>query len=1011
MWTYTAARRQRRCRATMSAFPGDRRRDDDDAVSGLTGTAATPLVDAVAAGAAFGMDVEGDVDAATVVTMSTSIATEMPADQGVVASSWKWRNADSGDVPGSSLSSPGGSVPNGGSAAASESCGADFSRGAAPAIAESVLDRRVAADGRSVEYLVKWEDAHNSWVSRARLLGHAGASAEVLVASYDLEHGTAGDVEADAAALGDSDRGGAGGESGCLDATAAAATWGSNGAGSRGRFGTGARSLRERKPSGGAAVGAMVDASAPKRPRSSKAADAGLAAAAAEAAAAGQGVSRPPVELDPAHAALRAEVIAGMESGDVAAVHRTLFQSPAGPHANVILDVDGHTPIHWAGALALPDMLAMLVASGEDVAAVNRHGETALHRAVIWKYAFDKRNFEHVVARMGTVGCLRDKDGRTPLQVVAVDLDDKKARPMNEYYMATLLNAHERGVMPCDLDNQDLRGETALSYCAACGAAELAFRLVDNGANCALANRSGRYPDDAAGHGDLWALLRTARRKLLATVYKRCAPGAAVTASSSGSSSSPALSPLRCSLQEKEKEQEQEQEQERRRHEAAGLRARRLPTRRGGGAAEALLVLAMPAGESATVFVQLDLELLGLPFRPAAAGAPSKSVPTLPEDAKLLASSGYVGSTHASVVPTANDVVGSRGVDMGKAAAVAATSADVGVEFMPRRNLCPGAALSVFARGMAATVVLGSGDGTSAGSDYGGGAAGDGGRARGRMLAELATAGRYTVEERERAKVKLLETMRSLNTTNRRKALINLCERIYDELVNLMDDDGVVWRAECFMELPSRKLYPDYYKLITCPISFSKVERRLKTGDARYRFFAEFEADLTLLWDNAMFYNEPGSMIYRDALALRDCFAACKHRFRVELLVVHLMNALPAAVAIPKLLARSPFGTSDDVLASMVAGACNARGLEESRDGAFGPTMGRGRGRGGGRGGGRGRGGTRGGSRGRVFGLLLLAEKRRARIQIFGGRHRRARELPPVCGSSGAGGPFQRKIE
>lgn len=74
--------------------------------------------------------------------------------------------------------------------------------------------------------------------------------------------------------------------------------------------------------------------------------------------------------------------------------------------------------------------------------------------------------------------------------------------------------------------------------------------------------------------------------------------------------------------------------------------------------------------------------------------------------------------------------------------------------------------------------------------------------------------------------------------------------------------------SEYFLELPSRKEYPDYYQFIAQPISFREVESRL---DAKsYINPHALVTDLHLMLDNAQFYNEENSVVWEDAQALRE---------------------------------------------------------------------------------------------------------------------------------------------
>lgn len=68
---------------------------------------------------------------------------------------------------------------------------------------------------------------------------------------------------------------------------------------------------------------------------------------------------------------------------------------------------------------------------------------------------------------------------------------------------------------------------------------------------------------------------------------------------------------------------------------------------------------------------------------------------------------------------------------------------------------------------------------------------------------------------------------------------------------------------KCFL-----KQYPDYYEVIKKPIDLREVAKRILAGN-HYTSIGELEADLLLMMDNAKRYNDPKSLIYKDALKMK----------------------------------------------------------------------------------------------------------------------------------------------
>ncbi|XP_063696880.1 protein polybromo-1 isoform X2 [Culicoides brevitarsis] len=98
------------------------------------------------------------------------------------------------------------------------------------------------------------------------------------------------------------------------------------------------------------------------------------------------------------------------------------------------------------------------------------------------------------------------------------------------------------------------------------------------------------------------------------------------------------------------------------------------------------------------------------------------------------------------------------------------------------------------------------------------------------------------------------------NNPAMKKKLLAIHEHLIDFTV-----DG---RAICinFLEKPSKKLYPDYYKVIAEPIDMQIIENRI-TQD-KYETLDDVLADYQLLFSNCRKYNEVKSQIYQDANTL-----------------------------------------------------------------------------------------------------------------------------------------------
>ncbi|TRM66051.1 hypothetical protein BD626DRAFT_196124 [Schizophyllum amplum] len=89
------------------------------------------------------------------------------------------------------------------------------------------------------------------------------------------------------------------------------------------------------------------------------------------------------------------------------------------------------------------------------------------------------------------------------------------------------------------------------------------------------------------------------------------------------------------------------------------------------------------------------------------------------------------------------------------------------------------------------------------------------------------------------------------------------------KLIDKTDDNGRILSTE-FMELPSKKLWPIYYKTIKNPECLEAIRKRVK--DKTYTNAADFAAGVELVFNNAMSFNQEYTMIWEDAKALKEHF-------------------------------------------------------------------------------------------------------------------------------------------
>ncbi|KAF3856374.1 hypothetical protein F7725_017097 [Dissostichus mawsoni] len=88
---------------------------------------------------------------------------------------------------------------------------------------------------------------------------------------------------------------------------------------------------------------------------------------------------------------------------------------------------------------------------------------------------------------------------------------------------------------------------------------------------------------------------------------------------------------------------------------------------------------------------------------------------------------------------------------------------------------------------------------------------------------------------------------------------------LYEAVKNFTDKRGRRL-STIFLRLPSRAELPDYYIAIKKPVDMEKIKSHMLAN--KYQDVDALVEDLVLMFNNACTYNEPESLIYRDALML-----------------------------------------------------------------------------------------------------------------------------------------------
>ncbi|CAG8707534.1 23714_t:CDS:2 [Dentiscutata erythropus] len=158
-----------------------------------------------------------------------------------------------------------------------------------------------------------------------------------------------------------------------------------------------------------------------------------------------------------------------------------ILHPPSDFDANIIIDQQGHTALHWAAAMANYDMASLLVKAGADPDRGNVHGETALMRSVMFQYNYENRCFHDIVQLLiRTIGNL-DIHDQTVLHHIAIYATTKGRIGPSRYYMEVILstlaqhpNEEYRRTI---INKQNDTGDTALNISARSANKRLILKL------------------------------------------------------------------------------------------------------------------------------------------------------------------------------------------------------------------------------------------------------------------------------------------------------------------------------------------------------------------------------------------------------------------------------------------------------------------------------------------------------------------------------------------------------
>lgn len=183
---------------------------------------------------------------------------------------------------------------------------------------------------------------------------------------------------------------------------------------------------------------------------------------------------------------------------DTNQVPQVLISPPPDFDPNMGIDDDGHTALHWACAMGRIRIVKLLLSAGADIFKVNKSGQTALMRSVMFANNYDVRKFPELYELLHRSTLNIDNYNRTVFHhVVDVAMSKGKTHAARYYMEIILTRLADYPKELADVINfQDEDGETALTMAARCRSKRLVKILIDHGADPKIVNHDGKSTED-----------------------------------------------------------------------------------------------------------------------------------------------------------------------------------------------------------------------------------------------------------------------------------------------------------------------------------------------------------------------------------------------------------------------------------------------------------------------------------------------------------------------------------
>ncbi|QLQ79103.1 hypothetical protein HG537_0B04510 [Torulaspora globosa] len=175
-----------------------------------------------------------------------------------------------------------------------------------------------------------------------------------------------------------------------------------------------------------------------------------------------------------------------------------MYHPPSNFDINFLIDDQGHTPLHWATAMANIPLIKLLVALNANVLLCNSKGFNCITKSVFYNNCFKAGSFAEIVSLLRICLITPDSNGRLPLHyLVELSVNKSKDPIVINSYMDTIiqnLGQDDSTLLRMCLNFQDNLGNTILHLAALNLNLELCNKLCCLGSSMDITNYENETP-------------------------------------------------------------------------------------------------------------------------------------------------------------------------------------------------------------------------------------------------------------------------------------------------------------------------------------------------------------------------------------------------------------------------------------------------------------------------------------------------------------------------------------